>query len=115
MGKVAEYKYREQTKKQLSRILSELKHLNERVNKMSAELDQLIVQVGETESVEQSVITLLQGIKARIDELVLSELDLVATKAKLVELSADLDASELALAEAAANFTPPPPPEPPVP
>ena len=112
MGKVEEYHFRKQTRKQLSRIESILQNLELEVIEMSVELDQLIVQVGETESVEESVITLLQGIKARIDELVAEELDLEATKAKLVELSTDLDASEKAVADAVANFTPPPPPVP---
>jgi len=76
---------------------------------MSVELDELIVQVAETQSVEESVIIILDGIKAQIDALIAElELEKVDT-AKLVELRDNLDASEQALAAAAAEFTPPVP------
>lgn len=92
MGKIKEYKFK--------------KKVNRKLNFIISILDELI---GETESVEDSVITLLQGIQVRLNELIVSELDLEATKAKLVELTEDLNVSELAVAEAVANFTPPAP------
>lgn len=109
MGKIKEYKFKKKVNRKLNFIISILDELTEEVSKMSVELDALIVQVGETESVEDSVITLLQGIQVRLNELIVSELDLEATKAKLVELTEDLNVSELAVAEAVANFTPPAP------
>lgn len=109
MSDVDEYVFRKKTRKALKRIESLIETLSEELNRMSIELDQLIVQVGETESVEDSVVALLQGIQARLNELVASELDLAATKAKLVEISTDLHTSEVKVADAVANFTPPPP------
>jgi small-conductance mechanosensitive channel len=109
MGKVKEYLFRKRTTKQLSNIQSYLRYLTKEINKMSVELDELIVQVAETQSVEESVIIILDGIKAQIDALIAElELEKVDT-AKLVELRDNLDASEQALAAAAAEFTPPVP------
>ena len=76
---------------------------------MSVELDNLVLQVGETEGVEASVITLLNGIKIQLDEIIAELAAAQVDNAKLVELRDSLDASEQALAQAAANFTPPVP------
>jgi len=106
MGDIEQYHFMKRTGKKLDRILLLLETISEELNHMSIELDNLVIQVAETQGVEASVIVLLQGIKAQIDaliaELALKNID----TAKLVELSAGLDASEKALASAAANFTP---------
>jgi len=106
MGDIEQYHFMKRTGKKLDRILLLLETISEELNHMSIELDNLVIQVAETQGVEASVIVLLQGIKAQIDaliaELALQNID----TAKLVELSASLDASEQALAQAAANFIP---------
>jgi len=106
MGDIEQYHFMKRTGKKLDRILLLLETISEELNHMSIELDNLVIQVAETQGVEASIIVLLQGIKAQIDaliaELALQNID----TAKLVELSASLDASEQALAQAAANFIP---------
>lgn len=115
MGKIKEYKFKKKVNRKLNFIISILDELTEEVSKMSVELDALVVQVGETESVEDSVIALLQGIQA---ELAILQAELEAAQVDtttLVSLRERLDASELALADAVATFTPPVPPEEPIP
>jgi len=110
MGKVEEYFFREQTSKNLARIIRLLETINKEMKHMSVELDALVLQVGETVGVEESVITLLQGIGARLDAII-AELEAAKVDtATVVKLREDLDVSEQAVAEAVANFTPPPVP-----
>lgn len=81
---------------------------------MSMELDLLAEQVAETQTIEASVIVLLDGIKVQLDG-VIAELEAAQVDtATLVKLRDDLDASELALAAAVEVFIPPvePPVEP---
>jgi hypothetical protein len=110
MSDCDEYAFRKKTEKQLKKIIQMLENLTEEVYDMSVELDNLIVQVGETEGVEASVITLLNGIKIQLDEIIAELAAAQVDNAKLVELRDSLDASEQALAAAAATFTPPPVP-----
>jgi predicted chitinase len=79
--------------------------IKRKLNIMSAELDQLEVQVAETTSVEQSAITLIRGIAA---QLAAAGTDPVKLKA----LSDSLNTSEQALAQAVAENTPATPPTP---
>lgn len=107
--KAETYRFREALLCKLDKIIKLLEIQNKEIKHMSVELDALILQVGETVGIEQSVIVLLQGIQARIDTLI-EELEAAQIDTtKLVELNADLNTSELALAEAVANFTPPTP------
>jgi hypothetical protein len=109
MSDCDEYAFRKKTEKQLKKIIQMLENLTEEVYDMSVELDALVQQVGETEGVEASVITLLQGIRVQLDEIIAELAAAQVDNAKLVELRDSLDASEQALAAAAANFTPPVP------
>lgn len=65
-----------------------------------ATIAELEAQVAESVGVESSVVLLLQGIKARLD-------DAGVDAEKLEKLRADLDASEQNLAAAAAAIPPP--------
>ncbi len=69
------------------------------LNRMSAELDALSAEVTNATTVEQSAITLIQGLKAQLDA---AGTDPVALKA----LSDSLGASDTALAAAIAANTP---------
>lgn len=73
------------------------------------ELEVLTREVSETKTVMGSAVTLLQGLKERLDAA-------GTDKVKLAELSADLDTNTNALAAAVAANTPAetPPVEPPV-
>jgi hypothetical protein len=104
-----EYAFRKKTEKQLKKIIQMLEILTQEVYDMSVELDALIAQVGETEGVEASVITLLQGIQAQLTQLAADLAAAQVDNAKVLELRDSLHASEEALAAAAASFTPPVP------
>ena len=94
----------------LNRLIIGLDFLTKEVSVMSIELDNLVRQVGETQDIEQSVVTLLEGIKLQL-ETVIAELEEAGVDtATLVALHDDLDASEQALASAVAAFTPTEPP-----
>lgn len=80
-------------------ILSALGVLIQKVSEMSAELDALSAEVTNATTVEQSAITLIQGLKAQLDA---AGTDPVALKA----LSDSLGASDSALAAAVAANTP---------
>jgi hypothetical protein len=109
MSDVDEYFFRETTEKQLTQIIKLLKNITKEIKKMSVELDALVAQVAETQGIEESVITLLQGIQVQLTAL---EAELAAQAidtSTVVQLKDDLHASEEALATAVANFTPPTP------
>jgi len=82
-----------------SDIRKELKH-------MSAELEALAVEVEETKGIEESAVVLLQGLKARLDQLAADLAAAGIDNALVVELSTELDASSDALAAAVAAFPP---------
>lgn len=77
-------------------ILKSIKHQNQ---KIMDELTVLTQEVTETKTVMASAVTLLQGLKARLDAA-------GTDKVKLAELSADLDTHTNALAAAVAANTP---------
>lgn len=84
----------------LSKILFEkLDYLTFKLLKMSEQLDKLTQEVAENKTVMQSAVTLLQGLKQRLD-------DAGTDQAKLAELSADLDTGTNALAAAVTANTP---------
>lgn len=110
--KIRQYKFQKKTKRQLKQIIQLLEILTQEVEDMSVELDALVAQVGETEGVEASVITLLQGIQTQLTQLAADLAAASVDNAKVLELRDSLHASEEALAAAAATFTPPAPPVP---
>jgi regulator of replication initiation timing len=110
MSDCDEYAFRKKTEKQLKKIIQMLEILTEEVYDMSLELDALEIQVAETQGVEESVIVLLNGIKIQLDAVIAELAAQQIDNAKLTELRDSLDASEQALAQAAANFSPPPVP-----
>ena len=84
----------------LSKILFEkLDFLTFKLSKMSEQLDKLTQEVAENKTVMESAVTLLQGLKQRLDEA-------GTDAAKLAELSADLDTNTNALAAAVQANTP---------
>ena len=69
---------------------------------MSAELDQLALEVAETKGVQESAVALLLGVQAQLAELA-AELEAASIdNTKVLALAAELDASTNALAEAVA-------------
>ena len=74
---------------------------------MSEELEMLELQVAETLGAEQSAITLLEGISERLTVLAEELAEAGIDNAKVLALRDELEASEIALAEAvAANQLP---------
>lgn len=69
------------------------------LNQMKQELERLTVEVAETKTVMASAVTLLQGLSDRIKEA-------DGDKAKLTELTDELDSNTNALAQAVAANTP---------
>ena len=110
MCETKEYFFRKKTEKQLKKIIQMLEILTQEVYDMSVELEALVLQVGETEGVEESVITLLQGIQVELDALIAELAAQAIDTTTVVELKDRLNASEEALASAVANFSPPPVP-----
>jgi hypothetical protein len=86
---------------QESKLVVMLKSLLHEVNKMSVELETLVSEVAEIKTVSESAITLLVGLKAKLDEAIASN-----DPQALIDLSNSLDASSKALAEAIAANTP---------
>jgi hypothetical protein len=80
-------------------LLEKLDFITLKLLKMSEQLDKLTAEVAENKTVMQSAVTLLQGLKQRLDEA-------GTDAAKLSELSADLDANTNALAAAVTANTP---------
>ena len=85
------------------KTLNEVKELlitnNKNQLKMANELETLTTEVGETKTVMASAVTLLQGLKAKLDAA-------GTDPAKLKALSDDLDSNTNALAEAITANTP---------
>lgn len=84
----------------LNTIIELLKEAQRKEDTIMATIAELEAQVAESVGVESSVVLLLQGIKARLD-------DAGVDAEKLEKLRADLDASEQNLAAAAAAIPPP--------
>jgi septal ring factor EnvC (AmiA/AmiB activator) len=80
-------------------LIEKLNFLTLKLETMSEQLDKLTQEVAENKTVMASAVTLLQGLKQRLDE--------AGTDAtKLAELSAELDSNTNALAAAVAANTP---------
>lgn len=80
---------------------AELSALQQRIDAMSQALDDLIVRVNEIETVADSAIELIAGLKAKLDE-ALANADLAAIQ----ELSDRLGAQSQELADAILAHTP---------
>jgi hypothetical protein len=91
---------------QLDRIEKLVQAVFNREAQMSQQLDDLKAQVTETTQVEQSAITLINGIAAQLQEAINNGADPATLQAMHDELKANSDA----LAAAVAANTPPPPP-----
>jgi len=79
--------------KKLDKILAMLTQVLQKEEQMSAALDALTAQVAATTTVEQSAITLIQGIAAQLAALVAAG---TVTPAQLTALSDQLNASATA-------------------
>lgn len=79
-------------------IHQKLDLLIQKQNKMATELETLTKEVAETKTVMQSAKVLIDGFKARLDAA-------IGDKAKLLELSADLDTEANSLAASVAANT----------
>lgn len=101
----------EELHRKLDHISFVLRYISVKEANVSAELDALKAQVTETTTIEQSAITLLQGLAAQIEAL-------KNDPAALAALANDLHSSSDALAAAVQANTPPaaaaPPQEPPL-
>jgi ABC-type sulfate transport system substrate-binding protein len=105
-----EYRFQELVLHKLNTIISILGSIQEEETKMSAQLDDLIVIVQNTEGVEDSAIALLQGLSADIATLAAELAAQGIDNQKLVDLGVELDTKTAALAAAvAANPVPPTP------
>lgn len=81
------------------KVLEKLNLLITKSNQMANEIATLEAEVAEMKTVQQSAVTLLQGLKQRLDE---AGTDAV----KLAALSADIDSSTNSLAAAVTANTP---------
>jgi hypothetical protein len=80
----------------LDEILFLVREINRREKKMAPELDRLETQVAATDGVIDSAVVLLQGVKAKLDEL-------ASVDPRVAALADDLGIKTQALAEAVAN------------
>jgi hypothetical protein len=83
------------------KMLSEIKSINSKLSNMANELDNLELEVKETTDLQQSAITLLNGLKTKLDEAIAS-----GDMNKVVTLRDNLDASNTSLAAAITANTP---------
>lgn len=86
----------------VSRVAADVRRLTKQGENMSQELDDLKAEVTVVRTVEESAITLISGIAARIQ----AAIDAGGTAADFIAMKADLDASSNALAAAVAANTP---------
>lgn len=89
----------EEVHRKLDQILTQLATLMTQEVAMSVELDRLTAQVTETRDLEQSAVTLIQGIAKQLH-------DAAAEPAKVQALADSLHASATALSEAITANTP---------
>lgn len=89
----------------LDRIEAKLDTIIKKEDRMAGELDKLQADVTAENTVIDSAITLLQGLKAALDAAIAS-----GNPAALTALSATIEAKTQALADAVTANTPPPPP-----
>lgn len=83
------------------RIFAAVTRIEEKVNRMSVELDTLVARVTEIESVGDSAIVLLGDLKTKLDEAIASD-----DKDALLALSERLGAQTQELADAISANTP---------
>jgi hypothetical protein len=83
------------------KILESLLSIHQKLNKMANELDDLKAAVAKDTEVDQSAITLLKGLKEKLDEAIAS-----GDPAQLKALSDQLGSNSQALADAVAANTP---------
>ena len=102
-----EYRFKELLLKKLDKIINLLSLINKEEIKMSAQLDALVLEVQNTEGVEDSAIALLEGLSAQITALAAELAADGIDNQKLVDLGAELDAKTAALAAAVSTTTPP--------
>ncbi len=82
-------------------ILESLLSIHQKLNKMANELDDLKAAVAKDTAVDQSAITLLNGLKAKLDAAIAS-----GDPAQLTALSAQLGSNAQGLADAVTANTP---------
>lgn len=85
-------------------IKQELNLINQKLLKMSATLDQLLQDVNDETTLENSLITLTQGIKAQLDAILAGNLP-ADVQAKVDSLFSQVEANKLALTNAIAANT----------
>lgn len=83
------------------KIFTEIKSINTNINNMSPELEALKTEVAETKTIAGSAITLLNGLKTKLDEAIANN-----NMQDVVQLRNDLDASNNELAAAITANTP---------
>jgi len=87
----------------------QFKMILEEIHTMSAELDKLTAAVTRNTSVDQSIVTLVEGLAQQIRDLIAANTELPALKAALGTLADQLEASSDAEAAAVTANTPQPP------
>jgi hypothetical protein len=92
---------------QLDRIEGKIDTIQQGVTNMAGELEKLQADVAAEDTVVDSAIVLLEGIKAALDAAIAS-----GNPAALTALSADLEAKTQKLSDAVVANTPTPPPTP---
>lgn len=84
------------------RLMQYIRFITAKVMKMTQQLDDLTREVSETKDVQQSAVTLLEGLKTQLDEAIAANQG-GDNGAALAELSTQLDTSTNALAAAVAR------------
>ena len=87
-------------------------HRYPEIEAMSQQLERLREEIAENTAADQSAITLIRGLVARVEELVANATELSELRAGLEALTADLSSSTDELAAAVAENTPGQPAEP---
>ena len=98
-----------------SQIMHALGVLQEGVTRLSAEFEAIKAAVEENNTVDQSVITLVNQLVAKIDAIVARATELDQLKADLTGLTSELSASNQQVADVVTANTPAVPDEPPAP
>ena len=83
------------------KLFTEIKSINTNIKTMANELDNLTAEVTETKDLQQSAITLLNGLKTKLDEAIANN-----DMSRVVALRDELDSSNAALAAAITANTP---------
>ena len=105
-----EFRYKEIVLNKLNTIINLLKLIRKEEKHMSKELDELEIEVQETEDIEDSAVVLLEGLAQQLSDLAEQLAAEGIDNTKVAALSAELSAKSTALAAAVASYTPPTPP-----